>query len=797
MAQKKPELAMPAGSMDALKAAVMNGADAVYFGAKKFNARITAENFSQEQVRDSVDFCHQHKKKAFLALNTLIKDSEMEEAIGIAKEAYCAGIDAVIVQDLGLIKALRALLPNLELHASTQMTCHNSAGAQFLSELGIKRIVLARELSLEEIRKIKKSCKAEIECFVHGALCFSYSGQCLLSSFLFNKSGNRGMCLQPCRLPYSLSMKGGGKKEGFLLSMKDLMTIGKIKELIDAGIDSFKIEGRQKGVEYVAAAGRAYRIAIDSCFGEKKALSKEDLDFLKIAFLRENSGGYFFGEKERVFPATPSPKGIPAAEVIGFFGKRIKLRLHENIGRWDGLSAINKDSVQEFNATKIFKGSTELPKAFKGQVVEIETGKKPYLEKGQQLFFTSSKRLKDFAYVSIKKNRQVRYKLRVIARSGEPLQAEAEFSGKKVKIVSGQVIAKSTKLHTEAGLIEGKVFKASDFFEPGEFSAEISGEPFLPLSELKKFKNQVMREMREALFSEYRKAIDEKEFSEKKKALLSFEPPIEKNSGAQKTAVFADSTSLLEESAKPADTLICHESIPQKEIETLAKKLPEKQIFANSSSIQSDSELAEFGRRFAEKGVKVVCSNLGALQIAIKGKASFWAGRELNIFNSLAAKLMIEKGAEMIIPSVECSLKQLKEMAFGERLAPLVFFYPVLMTSKAYAKQISQGFCAEAQKAYAKSPDFKDCTLKDRKGFEYNAVLDGKGILRLYNPMPVDMLFELEKFSGFGAIALDFTATSKDEATQALRYLEEKKRGGAPKKEFSKFTRGHYDREVF
>ena len=779
MAQKKPELALPAGSMDALKAAVANGADAVYFGAKKFNARITAENFSAQQVKDAIDFCHFHKKKAFLALNTLIKDSEIEEAIGIAKEAYCAGIDAVIVQDLGLIKALRALLPGLELHASTQMTCHNSAGAQFLAGLGVKRIVLARELSLDEIKEIKRNCKAEIECFVHGALCFSYSGQCMLSSFLFNKSGNRGMCLQPCRLQYSLSVKGGGKKEGFLLSMKDMMAVSRVKELIEAGIDSFKIEGRQKGVEYAAATARAYRIAIDACFEKGKALSKEDTDFLKIAFLREHSTGYLFGGKNQVCPESPSPKGIPAAEVLGFFGKRVKARLLENIVQWDRLSAISKDSVEEFNAAKIFKGNLELKKAFKGQVVEIETGKKPYLEKGQTLYFTSSRLLKDFAYGRIKKSAPLKYSLCVVARSGENLRATAEFQGRKLNIVSDLVVAKSNKLQTEPNLIKGKVFKASEFFSPGKFSAEISGDPFLPLSELKKFKNKVLGEMREALFSGNRRQIGEKEFSEKKKELLSTGKCPEKNSCTQKIAVFAGNIEMLEESAKTADILACNESVPQKEIEKIAEKFPEKRVFLNSPSIQSDSALADFEKRISGAGAKIVCGNLGALEIAIKKKAVFWAGKELNAFNSLAAALLLEKGAEMIVPSVECSLKQLEEMGFLEKLAPLVFLYPALMTSKAYAEA-----------------GFKEGTLKDRKGFEYKVAVDEKGILRLYNPMPVDMLFELEKFSGFGAIALDFTATSKDEATQALRYLEEKKQGKQPKKEFSKFTRGHYDREV-
>ncbi|MFA4855974.1 MAG: U32 family peptidase, partial [archaeon] len=585
--------------------------------------------------------------------------------------------------------------------------------------------------------------------------------------------------------------------KGFILSMKDLMAIGRMRELIEAGINSFKVEGRLKGVEYVAAVARAYRLAIDRCFDKSVRLSEEDIDLMKIAFMREHSTGYFFGEKELVFPEASARKGVEAATVLGFKGNRVVLSLHRNLLQWDRLSDVRGDKVEQFSAVKIFKGNKELRKAFKGQVVEVETGKKPFLEKGQLLFSTSSSRLKDSAYASIKAREgssAVLYNLQVVACSGKPLKAIASFSGRKAEIVSDFVPVESKKLETGAKLIEGKLFKSDDFFSPGKFGCEISGKPFLPLSELKKFKNAIMRGMRELLFSGHRKQVDEKAFLEKMNGMLSAAavqgnglakmPAAGLGNGLakkQQVVVFVDRADLIEKAAGAADAIVCYDSVPEKEIMELGAKCPAKDVFVKSAGIQSDFELLAFEKKFVGQGKKVVCSNLGALQAAIKGKARFWVGRELNVFNSLAMKLLLDLGAEAVVPSVECSLLQLQEMDFAEKLVPLVFFYPALMTSRAYARA---GLCREG-------------ILGDRKGFSYTTRFDEKGIFRVFNPVPVDMLFELERFAGFEKVALDFTAATREEALQALQYLGEKRLGKRPKKKFSKFTRGHYDQEVY
>ena len=249
------EILAPAGSMECLRAAVAAGADAIYLGGTKFGARAYAQNLSEEDLVQAIEYVHIHGRKIYMTVNTLLKDRELNELYAYLLPYYKAGLDGVIVQDIGAVKFIGEYFPEMPVHASTQVTITNTLGADFLKRYGITRVVPARELSLKEIRDMKKQTGLEMECFVHGALCYCYSGQCLLSSMIGGRSGNRGQCAQPCRLPYQTE----GKKPADLMSLKDLCTIDILPELIDAGIDSFKIEGRMKQPEYVYTVVKMYR----------------------------------------------------------------------------------------------------------------------------------------------------------------------------------------------------------------------------------------------------------------------------------------------------------------------------------------------------------------------------------------------------------------------------------------------------------------------------------------------------------------------------------------------------------
>ncbi len=287
------ELLAPAGSKDALQAAVQNGADAVYLGLQAFGARQYAKNFDVESLREAAVYCHLRDVQIHVAMNTLIYDRELPQAVQLATEAVRAGADALIIQDLGFAKVLLEAGIPIPLHASTQMTIHNLEGARFAQQAGFRRVVLARELPRSEMETISREIPIETEVFVHGALCMSYSGQCLLSSMIGGRSGNRGRCAQPCRLPYTMLEDGKNIGQGYWMSPKDLCLGAYIPELIAMGVDSLKIEGRMKSAAYVAVATKVYR----SCIDENRAITPQETQLLQNVFSRDRFTEAFYAGK--------------------------------------------------------------------------------------------------------------------------------------------------------------------------------------------------------------------------------------------------------------------------------------------------------------------------------------------------------------------------------------------------------------------------------------------------------------------------------------------------------------------
>lgn len=295
----KPELLAPAGSYTSVLAAINAGADAVYLGATQFSARAFANNLTEDELLSAIKLCHLYGVKVYLTLNTLITTNEMESIVPMMRPLYCAGLDGVIIQDLGIVKILADNFPGLSLHASTQMSIMSPYGAEFAASCGIERVVPARELTLDEIREIKEKSGLEVECFIHGAMCYSYSGLCLMSSMIGGRSGNRGKCAGTCRLPFLYS-KSGRNAEEYPISMKDMCTVTYIPRLIEAGIDSFKIEGRMKTPEYVAGVTSIYRKYIDMYFDNPSGFAVEtaDLDFLNGLYIRTDiCKGYYEGQR--------------------------------------------------------------------------------------------------------------------------------------------------------------------------------------------------------------------------------------------------------------------------------------------------------------------------------------------------------------------------------------------------------------------------------------------------------------------------------------------------------------------
>ncbi len=284
---RKPELLAPAGSLEAFFAAMEKGADAIYAGLTEFSARAKAKNFSLSQMEKIVGYAHSQQRKVYVTLNTLVKEQELPHLVDVLSALSGIGPDGVILQDMGVFRLIRDHFPSLPLHASTQMTIHNSLGVKELETLGFSRVVLARELHIDEIRTIARETAMELECFIHGALCFSFSGQCYFSSFLGGSSGNRGRCAQPCRRLYRY--RG---KEGYYFSPNDFSSIDMLPELVDAGVSSFKIEGRMKSAEYVASVVGAYRMVLDAPPAKRADVIAEAKELLKLSFGRVPTRGF-------------------------------------------------------------------------------------------------------------------------------------------------------------------------------------------------------------------------------------------------------------------------------------------------------------------------------------------------------------------------------------------------------------------------------------------------------------------------------------------------------------------------
>ncbi len=383
---KKIELLLPAGNWDCLKAAVENGADAVYFGIDKFNARRRASNFELNKLKEVIDYCHTNGVRAYCTLNILIKNSELKEYFETVKKLYLAGIDAVIIQHLSFLPILKRNFPDLDIHLSTQSAISNSYFLPLIK--GADRIVLPREYSKEEIIHFISKTGVPVEVFVQGALCFCYSGKCLFSSVIGGRSGNRGLCAQPCRRAYN------GE---YLLSMKDLSLIEQLPEIIEMGISSLKIEGRLRSTNYVTAAAKTYRAAIDSYYAGKFSINEEALKELELSFNREFTKGYFHGEKDLVSPERPMGRGL----LLGTMERDNFIKLRENLLVGDGLGIWLKDKVDGAVLRQMEKEKHSVTEAKRGDYVKLFI-RAPI---GTKIYKTSS--VKDPIIIKFQKNKPI------------------------------------------------------------------------------------------------------------------------------------------------------------------------------------------------------------------------------------------------------------------------------------------------------------------------------------------------------------------------------------------------------
>ncbi|MBQ7140403.1 MAG: U32 family peptidase [Bacilli bacterium] len=500
---KVVELLAPAGNMECLKAAVHAGCDAIYLAGKSFGARGFADNFTNDELIEAIDFCHLYNVKVYVTINTLIFDSEVDTLLKYVESLIQFGVDAVIVQDLGTIHLLHKTFPDLEIHASTQINCNNNEMVKYLKHLGVKRIVFARENSLKEINNIDENIEKEV--FIHGALCVSYSGQCLFSSMIGGRSGNRGYCAGPCRLPYQLLKVNNSKEEiiktdgEYLLSMKDLCTIENIDEILKSNIDSLKIEGRMKRYEYVYLVTSIYRKAIDNFnkYGETR-ITKEDINDLELIFNRDFTNGFIFDEKNNKINNSfrPNHLGVEIGKVVESEFGNVRIKLNDELRQGDGIRIINDDKEDiGFIVNKIYKNRMLIKKGYKGEVVNLDC--KSRVKIGSKVVKTTSVEQVERIDKLLENEKKIPVNFNFECRVGDYAVLTIEdLKGNKYSIKSNVKSEKASKLPVSEDTILTKLNRIGHTpFCVNNININMDNDIFIPIKEVNEMKRVAIEEL--------------------------------------------------------------------------------------------------------------------------------------------------------------------------------------------------------------------------------------------------------------------------------------------------------------
>lgn len=804
---KRIELLAPAGSLESMYAAVQAGADAIYLGGSKFSARAYASNFDNENMTKAVEYCHLYNVKVYVTINTILKQEEVEEALEYAKFLYEIGVDALIIQDLGFAKLIRRNLPDFELHASTQMTVHNAEGALLLRELGFERIVLSRELSLDEIKYISTDLGVETEIFIHGALCVCYSGQCLMSSMIGGRSGNRGRCAQPCRLPYSIiNRKNMIEKKGYILSPKDICTIENIKEIINSGTTSLKIEGRMKRPEYVAGVVQSYRKAIDN-YLKSTEIEEQEKNYHNYAkdfnvddekkkllqlFNREGfSKAYLFGNVGRDMMAYSFPKNTGVE--LGKIQKDLTLVLEENVSLKDGI----RNGNGGFTLSKIIKNGKEVQEALKGDRVKLlpsEYKSGDVLYKMSDLKFT--KELEEI-YKS-PYERKIELNLTVSFKVDQPIKLTTIYKDKNVTI-EGDVVQKALKRPLDKERIIESLSKAGDTpfkFTNIEFLEFEEG--FLPVASINEARRELVNKIVHYILNSNNdqdktkslENVNEKISIQHNNNSLKSEKEIE----LPEVIVYLSNEEQLKAFLESDFKYAAINPFGKLDSSYLIKMKDKKVFFKLPNIIKSEFEsLCETIGENLEYIEGIITSNLGVIS-KFRGRTKVIGDYKLNIFNSYALDFYKEFIDGSCL-SLELNKKEIKDIVKNSQvpLQMLVYGKVELMVSEycAIGSTFGEKCTSKNCNGACKNGDF---VLKDRMGEEFALKTDKFCRSYVYNNVPNNLIPNINELKSMNikCFRADFIDESYEETKKVLQAIKDEKWEG----DFAKYTRGHYKRGV-
>lgn len=842
MQKKKPELLAPAGDPQALRAAVENGADAVYLGGKSFGARAYAENFTREELAEALRYAHVRGVKVYVTVNTLVDNREFGKLADYLFFLYQAGVDALLVQDLGVARFARSLLPDFPLHGSTQMTVHNAAGVRFLAGLGFARVVLAREASFADLQEIRRQAPLELEVFVHGALCICYSGQCLFSSLVGGRSGNRGRCAQPCRLPYAL-VDGRGRDLGaacsgeHLLSPKDLMLLRELPALVQLGIDALKIEGRMKRPEYVATVVRIYRNALDRAFRDPEhyEVSPDEVQELAQIFNRGFTTGYFYGNPRQALMGyhRPSNRGLYLGRVIQAdpeegrvaFRTRLPLRIGDGVEFWTG------GGREGMTVSGLFVRGCFRKEAEPGSEVELSV---PFsVRPGDRVFKTHDQKLIRLARESFTgpSRRRVPIVVKVRARKGEPLLLEAWDPEGLHAAVKGNLIGERALKHPlTPEVLRAQVDRLGNTpFTLAELKCEIEQDVIFPVSEINAIRRSLVAALAEARLRRFERVLPEGVRSREAsfwdalrvRARTAGKPPRR----PLLAVAVGDYAGLEAALARGADVLyfggISFRGREAWDRERIARGaalcrnqgaaacliLPRIWQERDRAAV---NECLERAQEFNFDGV--LAGDLGGLFLALRKSFPVVTDFSIPVFNDAAVLLLLELGGMRFTLSPELNREQLQNFVFREtKLLELLVHgtIPVMISEHCVAGAVtSRG--NGCPRVCQKTP----CYLKDRRGYLFPLIMDENCRMTLYNARELCLIEHLDEIlrGGCGAIRLElrfYRAELVREITAIYREACDLIQTGRWEKEWGRkawdrlarlaplgLTRGHYFRGV-
>lgn len=717
------ELLSPAGDFECLVSAVQNGANAVYFGLEKFNARVNNENFKEEELIKAIKYAKLRNVKTHLTLNILIKNNEFEEALKLVEFAYNAGIDAIIVQDLGLAKKIMELFPNLEVHASTQMTIYNLDGAKEIEKLGYSRCVLARELSIEEIKNICKNTNIEIEVFIHGALCICYSGQCLMSSLIGGRSGNRGKCAGTCRLPYSLLKDGEEQERGYLLSSKDVCTLDILPELIEAGVKSFKIEGRMKSKEYVGIVTSIYRKYIDLAESNKEYIvDEEDREKLMQIFNRGGfSTGYLKGKlgKKMMYTKRPNHMGTLLGEVISYNPNKghVKIKLSKDLDLGDSIAIADASC----KISELMQENNNIKTAKVNQIVTIGRIKGKIKPKDKVYKTVSIKLNQDIDQKISKENIKRKINCSIELRKNEVIKLELQdiATNISVKVAGNYTIQKADNTGITSKRVEEQLSKTGNtIFKIENINIKMDDNIIISISSLNGIRRRGLEELEQRLLESFKREqinlkLDFKEQSIVQKndvkvtlCLNKINEEIDYAKLTNVDNVYISFKYFLDENVKENIENISNNFSTYVMLPTVTKSNYEELIYNNLPKI-------------AEKVEGIVVSNLSQIyeieKLGIKGK-KIVANYTMNIENNFTVEELKKLGVCKYIVPPEAEKDTIQGLTRNIEKETIVYGRTLLMTTEYCTIGTLKNCPAMCQKG--------KYTLKDRIGFEFPIYTD-------------------------------------------------------------------------